>query len=464
MMEKLNDLIINKVITILLSILVGSLGLRLYHLNFQSLWLDELYSIVSTDPRNSIGSIIEYCKIDQPPLFFLYLHSVFKLTVYNEIVGRFASALIGLLGVLAVYFLGKECQGERVGLFASFLAGINYFHIYYSQEVRFYGMAFLFTALSYLFFIRAFKNVKAIDFFWYSFSTICLIYTHYFGLIILGIQGLSFVLLLFLKSEIKFIVLSLLSGVIIVLTFSPWIPVVMNDISTDLGWIKSPSPYFVVEYFYDYTGKDALTTTVFLIFIYFFFRAMIKRSTSKEMKVIYILIVIWIALSYLIPYVRSILIAPILNNRYTIITLPAWIIVFAIGWDKLRNVKWKYSLPLILILSFMVNMAFFKKHYTRIQKSQFREASDIVLVENKFGYPVYSSLPWHYNFYFRKNQAKVLDLNTADLSHIQRFWILQAHYSIEEREALIKNLNKRFSIVEYHSFYEADAVLLERRQ
>jgi len=161
----------------------------------------------------------------------------------------------------------------------------------------------------------------------------------------------------------------------------------------------------LAQYFYDYTGKDAVTMTIFLVFIYLFSRLLINAPIG-ETRMVQSIIVIWIMCSYLVPYLRSIMISPMLNNRYTIVTLPAWIMVLATGWDNVKNLKWKYLLPLMLFISLLINMAFFKQHYTRIQKSQFREASEIVLAKNKFHYPVYSRLPWHFNFIFAAVQTK----------------------------------------------------------
>jgi uncharacterized membrane protein len=68
------------------------------------------------------------------------------------------SVLIGVLGLVAMYALGREVGGRKAGLAACFFTAINWFHILYSQEVRFYGLLFLFTVLSYLFFIRAYRQ------------------------------------------------------------------------------------------------------------------------------------------------------------------------------------------------------------------------------------------------------------------------------------------------------------------
>ena len=99
---------------------------QLFAFNFD---IDELYSIVPAAPENSIRSIVEYSKGDQPPFFFLYIHYAFKFFGYNELVGRMACAFLGILGILAMYLLGKECSNKMTGLFASLLTAINYFHI-----------------------------------------------------------------------------------------------------------------------------------------------------------------------------------------------------------------------------------------------------------------------------------------------------------------------------------------------
>src|SRR5688572_14090497 len=104
--------------------------LRIYHLDFQSLWFDELHSIVPTDPANSLSSIIEYCKRDQPPGYFILLHYFLSAFGYNEVVGRSASVLLGVLAIPVMYFFGKEIKGQGVGIAAALLTSLNYMHIY----------------------------------------------------------------------------------------------------------------------------------------------------------------------------------------------------------------------------------------------------------------------------------------------------------------------------------------------
>jgi uncharacterized membrane protein len=94
-------------------------------LNYQSLWYDELHSIIPTDPDNSVSSIVEYSKRDQPPGYFLFLHFFFQAFGYNEIVGRLASVLLGAIAIPVMYFLGKEVRGERSGIAAAAFTSLN---------------------------------------------------------------------------------------------------------------------------------------------------------------------------------------------------------------------------------------------------------------------------------------------------------------------------------------------------
>ncbi len=140
-------------------ILVGLTGLgallRFYKLDFQSLWYDELHSVIPTDPANSLKDVIDYAKSDQPPAYFIYLHFFFKLFGYSEWTGRAASALLGVASIPITFLLGRECKNAAVGLCAAALVSVNYFDVYYSQELRFYSLAFLTSALSFMFFISA---------------------------------------------------------------------------------------------------------------------------------------------------------------------------------------------------------------------------------------------------------------------------------------------------------------------
>ena len=451
-------------VIILILIFVGAF-LRFYGLNFQSLWFDELHSIVPTDPANTLLSVIEYSKKDQPPAFFIYLYSVFQLFGYNEWVGRAASALLGVLAIPVMYFLGREVRSNSVGIFAALLTSFNYMHIYYSQELRFYSMAFLLTALSFLFLIKAFKSEKLIYFIFYVVFTTALLYTHYYGLVIYAAQVLIFFFLLLYKRDKKFILSALVSGIAVGVFFLPWMPVIQSDLAITSFWIRKPEPTFLAGYFYDYFGKDVIVTAVFIVLLFYYARYRLRNSSQdSSSKAVEAIVLGWLAFSYVIPYVKSVIGPPMLYIRYTIVSLPAWLLILSLGWDEIRALKWRNGITLIVCLSMVINLIFMRKHYTRIEKQQFREVSNLVKQRNTDSTPVFSVYPWHYNYYFRLHPLDVNDVNATDFSHVGKFWLLQAEFfSPDEKTEIINRFQEEFEIAERHPFHKAEAVLLVRK-
>jgi mannosyltransferase len=456
--EKINAII-------LVAITLLGLALRLYHLDFQSLWYDELHSIVPTNPENSLASIIEYCKIDQPPAFFIYLYSFFHVFGYNEIIGRLASVILGVISIPVMYSLGREVRGHKAGLFAALLTSLNYMHIYYSQELRFYTMAFLFTALSFLFLIRAFRSNRFLHFAAYVVFTSALLYTHYYGLVIYGVQVLVFIMLSLYSRQRKFIVAGLVSGMLVIGLFLPWIPVVLSDLQIASFWIRMPEPTFIADYFYYYFGKDAIVSAIFIVLIWFFVRGHTTRdNASVDNRAVSMVLIFWLVFSYLIPYIKSLIGPPMLYVRYTIVSLPAWLLIIAIGWDDIKHKRWRLSIVVVVALSMLINLFFIRKHYHKVDKQQFREASAFVDQHNNDQSPLYSRFFWHFNFYFRDKDMKVSDVNTADFAQIQKFWLLQAEFfSPEEKNEVLQRFTDQFDIAERHSFHKTEVLLMKRK-
>lgn len=143
----------NKVIFLFL--IIGSF-LRLYHLNFQSPWLDEIHTLNEANPKLSFNEVHDALLIAEPhpPLYFFIMNVVFKIFGYSIFIARMVSAIIGIAGLYSIYLLGKELFSKKAGIFAMILLSVNYFHIYYSQDARMYGLLFLTTTLSFYYLTR----------------------------------------------------------------------------------------------------------------------------------------------------------------------------------------------------------------------------------------------------------------------------------------------------------------------
>lgn len=121
----------------LIAILLLAFALRLHALGNQSLWWDELKTIErATLPLPALLTDFISTR-DQLPAYYLLMRGWILLGDKAFIV-RFFSVLWGVLGVTAVFQLGRQMGSTKVGLTAAFLLAISPFHIYYSQEARMY--------------------------------------------------------------------------------------------------------------------------------------------------------------------------------------------------------------------------------------------------------------------------------------------------------------------------------------
>ena len=124
--------------TVLLLMLIGLL-LRAARLDFQPLWWDEGYSVwFATHPLAQMAALT--ARDIHPPLYYALLHLWIALWGPGPLALRSLSILFGMLTIPMAYLVGRELAGPRAGLWAAALIALNPIHVYYSQEVRMYGL------------------------------------------------------------------------------------------------------------------------------------------------------------------------------------------------------------------------------------------------------------------------------------------------------------------------------------
>ena len=92
---------------------IGSF-LRFYNLDFQSLWLDELISMVVAkfDSIQGISHITEVSDV-HPPGYYILLHFWINVFGDSEIQIRMLSAIAGSASILAIYFLAAQLYSKK---------------------------------------------------------------------------------------------------------------------------------------------------------------------------------------------------------------------------------------------------------------------------------------------------------------------------------------------------------------
>jgi hypothetical protein len=130
---------------LILLLLLVAFGLRVWGLADHNIWWDE--GLAAWAARLPVRDILHWTAHDvHPPLYFLLLRSWWLVVGDGEFVLRFPSALVGVLGVSAIYGLGCSLGGRMAGLLAALFLTLSRFAVSWSQEMRMYIWATTLTA------------------------------------------------------------------------------------------------------------------------------------------------------------------------------------------------------------------------------------------------------------------------------------------------------------------------------
>ncbi len=138
---------------LLILILALAAFLRFYLLDGQSFWNDEGNS--ARIAERSLPLITAAAAGDiHPPLYYYLLHFWRGVFGSSEFALRSLSAVLGVLLVGLTFAIGRKAFGRDVGLMAAFVAALNPFQIYYSQEARMYMLLAVIGAAATFFLLR----------------------------------------------------------------------------------------------------------------------------------------------------------------------------------------------------------------------------------------------------------------------------------------------------------------------
>jgi hypothetical protein len=132
--------------------LVG-FGLRLQQLDFQPLWGDEGWSFYLAG--QPLPDLFALTAIDiHPPLYYVLLKGWLFIAGIGAEEARFFSILAGVVLIPVLAVVGQRLFGARLGPIAAAITALMPMAIYYSQEVRMYGLVTLLGVISVYFLAR----------------------------------------------------------------------------------------------------------------------------------------------------------------------------------------------------------------------------------------------------------------------------------------------------------------------
>jgi len=320
----------NFIFSIVFLILFGSF-LRIYNINFEDLWADEMFSFWIADPSISLNETLLRAFSSGLNFFFdlslKFFHLIFGYDVY---ISRYFSFSISIISLLIFTYLLLKITNQKSVLLGLFILCINLYHLKYSLELRSYILTFLFTII---FILLNFKNKDCFGKFnfyrYFSNITVVLaMYCNHAFTILIVASFLFFKFVHFIKERkvnlndlilsLSFIIITILFLIFYYHTNLKYIdPQTLNGLSPH--WMTLPKPSFYTNfYFSEFFGSRILGIIhlAILIFCILKFRSQLFYKLN-----IFSFFVILIFFSYFIPLVYGYLFGPVLLGRFLIFLL-----------------------------------------------------------------------------------------------------------------------------------------------
>ena len=332
-----NKLNTKSIIIIIFSLFAGA-TLRIYNINYENFWLDEILTFWISDPNISITeSYQRHLNLEQVPFFFnLLIKFMYKVFGYETYVGRYLTGVFGILSILSVAYISRIIKKNDSYLLTIFLISLNVFLIAYSQELRVYSITFFLISLNLIFLLKMLKeDEKKISSFFFLFllTQILVIFSHPFNLIIyFSIILFSIYNFIVLKKNLLILNISLsLIGLAVLIYFFLYFKLT----STFPSWINQPDISFYTNfYFSKFFGSRivGLVHLTILVGLIYYFKNQIKQNANNVIIFIFI-----IFLSYFLPLLYGYLLRPIIFPRYIIFVIIPIIVLTSYFIFELKN-------------------------------------------------------------------------------------------------------------------------------
>ena len=114
-------------------------ALRFWRLGDWSFWADE---IATLRDAQHLRNVITY------PVGYALIGFTVRHLGLNEFVARLVPAITGAVSVPALYLIGRKLFSERAAILSAVLLAISSYHIFFSQEARYYTLMMLFSMLA----------------------------------------------------------------------------------------------------------------------------------------------------------------------------------------------------------------------------------------------------------------------------------------------------------------------------
>ncbi len=345
----------------LVAVCAAYLAARLWQLTDGCLWFDEIFSVHAAEM--SWGAMWTFVAQDliHPPLFYALLKIWIGVGGDGLLWLRLFPILFAVLSLVPFIYLCRELKLNQTSLaLALTLFAVNGALIKYSQTLRMYSLLLFFSLTSIWLFARYFNRGKS--WMWLVVVNVLLVYTHYFGWLVVGGEFLT--ILLF--QRIKIVRAAVMVGTAMV-AFLPWLVTILNrdqlgsDVAQNISWQARPGFREVtqflmtlVEPFYspasslDPSSIRAIAVPL-LVLCLVAVGMFLAKAKSEDEKTFARFAVLFIAFPIVSTFILSWLLAvSVWDTRHLIVVTPVLLILVAAAITSLEDRKLRIGAMIVV--------------------------------------------------------------------------------------------------------------------
>lgn len=238
---------------------LAALAIRLWHLDFESIWLDE----AMTAYHSSLPALTHWTEpvVNKPPLYY-HLTDLVWSPGDGAFILRLPSAIFGVLSVVLAWFFGKAISGPRTAFLCAFFVLISAVNIKYSQEARHYMMLTLGYEIVALSLFQLVRNAAAARpalnlVVWLGLGILLMVHAHPIAIHYVAAAGISYLVAIacIRRPKLGDIVSPLAACTLAGLTVLPWILVM----PTSFEWLAQVSFAVAISDFAKLSGAGGIT-------------------------------------------------------------------------------------------------------------------------------------------------------------------------------------------------------------
>ncbi len=416
--------------------------LRFHKLGEWSFWIDEMITV------NAAQDVAGFDYATQP-IYLALINLALSYLGINEWSARLVPALVGVLTIIVLYFPIRKIFGPVVAVFACLLLALSPWHLYWSQNARFYSLLFLLYSLALFFFYFGIEEDRP----GYLLLSLCILglatRERMIALFLVPVAGIYLLLLKILPFEKPpgfrarnlglLVIPSAILGLVFALPYlrepSIWLDV-FSRINNNPFWIASGVVYYI--------GLPVICvgTAGAIYLLRKMDRAVLLLSIGAVVPLFTIMVV------SLFHYTA---------NRYVFVSLTSWVVLASVAAKELfvqtqRGVRLLVVgvLFLLILSSLSEDMLYYQ--FQNGNRDDWRSAFEFVSDHREVSDLVVSADPELGAYYLGEETIGVEDLELSQLlEHGGRVWFVEdmnveqrfpdVHNWIVEKTQLIANMD-----------------------